>query len=91
MTEFRRGQEKIKILDGIISPASKTPQTNRMYEYTNDEIEDVFADIEKALHSAKAKFTADTKQQRIDMFKSEFEREYTWLNGSMRNVYRFAE
>ena len=25
------------------------------------------------------------------MFKSEFEREYTWLNGFMRNVYRFAD
>ena len=80
---------KIKILDGIRLLENCSNKSN--YEYTNDEIENIFADIEKALHSAKAKFTADTKQQRIDMFKSEFEREYTWLNGFMRNVYRFAD
>ena len=80
---------KIKILDGIRLLENCSNKSN--YEYTNDEIENIFADIEKALHSAKAKFTADTKQQRIDMFKSEFEREYTWLNGFMRNVYGFAD
>ena len=65
MTEFQR-QEKIKILDGIRLLENCSNKSN--YEYTNDEIENIFADIEKALHSAKAKFTADTKQQRIDMF-----------------------
>ena len=43
---------KIKILDGIRLLENCSNKSN--YEYTNDEIENIFADIEKALHSAKA-------------------------------------
>lgn len=60
------------------------------YEYTAQEIEDLFDNIEAALISAKSKFTSDTKEKRIAMFKKSFESEYTWLNGFMRNVDRFG-
>lgn len=60
------------------------------YEYTGGDIEELFSAIEEAVASAKSKFTADTKQKRINMFKSAFESEYTWLNGFMRNVDRFG-
>lgn len=79
---------KTKILDVIRLLENCANKSN--YEYTIDEIEDLFSTLETALHAAKAKFTSDTKQQRIDMFKSEFESEYTWLNGFMRNVERFG-
>lgn len=85
ISEARRA----KILDGIRLLENCSNKSN--YEYTNDEIEALFSDIENALHTAKAKFTSDTKQQRIDTFRQEFENEYTWLNGFLRNVYRFAD
>lgn len=79
---------KTKILDVIRLLENCANKSN--YEYTRDEIENLFSSLETALHSAKAKFTSDTKQQRIDMFRNEFESEYTWLNGFMRNVERFG-
>lgn len=79
---------KTKILDVIRLLENCANKSN--YEYTRDEIEDIFSTLETALHAAKAKFTSDTKQQRIDMFRNEFESEYTWLNGFMRNVERFG-
>lgn len=80
---------RLKILDGIRLLENCSNKSN--YEYTRTEIENLFDDIENALANAKAKFTSDTKQQRIDLFKKEFEGEYTWLNGFMRNVYRFGD
>lgn len=77
-----------KVLDFIRLLENCSNKSN--YEYTSDEVENIFSTIESALHSAKAKFTADTKQKRIDMFKTQFESEYTWLNGFMRNVDRFG-
>ncbi len=79
---------KTKILDVIRLLENCANRSN--YEYSRDEIEDIFSTLETALHAAKAKFTSDTKQQRIDMFRKEFESEYTWLNGFMRNVERFG-
>lgn len=79
---------KNKILDIIRLLENCANKSN--YEYQKDDIDEIFSSIETALHAAKAKFTSDTKQQRIDMFKSAFESEYTWLNGFMRNVERFS-
>lgn len=79
---------KNKILDVIRLLENCSNKSN--YEYTGDEINAIFNELETALHSAKAKFTSDTKQKRIDMFKNAFESEFTWLNGFMRNVERFG-
>lgn len=78
-----------KILDALRLLENCSNKSN--YEYTAEEVEDIFASIEDALHSAKEKFTQDTKQKRVNMFRNAFESEYTWLNGFMRNVDRFAD
>ena len=47
LTEFQEAR-KIKILDGIRLFENCSNKSN--YEYTNDEIENIFADIEKSLY-----------------------------------------
>ena len=79
---------KEKILDVIRLLENCANRSN--YEYSGDDINSIFDELETALHAAKSKFTSDSKQKRMDMFKSEFEKEYTWLNGFMRNVDRFG-
>lgn len=79
---------KEKILDTIRLLENCTNKSN--YEYTTDDINNLFDTIESALRSAKSKFTSDTKQKHIDTFKKNFESEYTWLNGFLRNVERFG-
>lgn len=80
---------KDKILDLIRLLENCSNKSN--YDYTADDIEKLFYPIETALQAAKAKFTSDMQQAHIDMFKASFESEYTWLNGFMRNVDRFAK
>lgn len=77
-----------KILDTVRLLENCSNKAN--YEYTPDDIESIFSSIEKALSTAKEKFASNTKQRRINMFKNEFEKEYTWLNGFLRNVDRFG-
>lgn len=77
-----------KILDALRLLENCSNKSN--YDYTAEDVGDIFASIEDALNSAKEKFTSDTKQKRINMFRNAFESEYTWINGFMRNVERFA-
>lgn len=79
---------KEKILDDLRLLENCSNRSN--YEYSPDDIDTLFSAVETALQNARAKFTMDTKQKRIDMFKNAFESEYTWLNGFMRNVDRFG-
>lgn len=79
---------KTKILDTLRLLENCSNKSN--YEYRDEEVQNIFCEISEALENAKAKFTTDTKQKRIDMFKQSFEAEYTWLNGFMRNVRRFS-
>lgn len=80
---------KDKILDVIRLLENCSNKSN--YEYTAEDIKDIFEPIEAAIQNAKNAFTSDIKQKRIDIFKKSFEAEYTWLNGFMRNVDRFAD
>ena len=77
-----------KILDVIRLLENCANRSN--YDYTADDINGIFGEIETALEAAKSKFTSDSKQKRINMFKNAFEAEYTWLNGFMRNVDRYG-
>lgn len=77
-----------KILDLIRLLENCSNKSN--YEYTSDDIEEMFDTLETALQTAKAKFTLDTKQSHIEMFKHSFESEYTWINGFLRNVERYS-
>ena len=77
-----------KILDSLRLLENCANKSN--YEYTSDDIEALFESLEKALSSAKERFTGDSKQKRINMFKSAFESEYTWLSGFMRNTERYG-
>lgn len=79
---------KEKILDTLRLMENCANKSN--YDYTQEEITDLFDSLAKAVEDARAKFTSDTKAKRIAMFKSSFEAEYTWLNGFMRNVHRFG-
>ncbi len=79
---------KDKILDTIRLLENCTNKSN--YEYTEQDVESLFSDIEEAINNAKAKFISDTKQKRVDTFRKALEAEYTWLCGFMRNVYRFG-
>ena len=79
---------KDKILDTLRLLENCSNKSN--YDFTDDQITSIFSEIESALEDAKAKFTTDSKQKRINMFKRSFESEYTWLAGFMRNVRRFS-
>lgn len=78
-----------KALDAIRLLENCSNKSN--YEYTSEDVENLFSDIEKALSDAKASFTLDAKQRGINEFKRSFEEEYTWLAGFMRNVNRFGD
>ena len=77
-----------KIIDTLRLLENCSNRSN--YEYTPDEIDVVFDDIEAAVRDARSKFDTDTNKKRIELFKQSFEAEYTWINGFMRNVYRFG-
>lgn len=79
---------KEKILDTLRLLENCANKSN--YDYCDDDASTIFSEIEEALEAAKSKFSSNTKQKRINMFKRAFENEYTWLNGFMRNVRRFA-
>lgn len=78
-----------KALDAIRLLENCSNKSN--YDYTAEDVEKIFADVEKALSDAKASFTVDAKQKGINEFKRSFEEEYTWLAGFMRNVNRFGD
>lgn len=78
-----------KVLDAVRLLENCSNKSN--YEYTQDEIDNIFADIEEALEEAKAKFRGDEKHHGIKEFAKSFEEEYTWLAGFMRNVDRFGD
>lgn len=80
---------KEKILDALRLLENCANKSN--YDYTAEDIEEIFDGIEEAVVRAKESFTSDSKQRCINNFKNSFEKDYTWLNGFMRNVDRFAE
>ena len=79
---------KEKILDTVRLLENCSNKSN--YDYSSDEIEMIFDELTTALENAKAKFTSDSKQKRMNAFKRAFEAEYTWLEGFMRNVRRYG-
>lgn len=79
---------KEKILDTVRLLENCSNKSN--YDYSQDEINEIFDELSTAIENAKAKFTSDTKQKRIDMFRRSFETEYTWIEGFMRNVRRYG-
>lgn len=79
---------KDKIIDTLRLMENCSNKSN--YEYTQDEITDIFDELAKAVEDAREKFASNSTQKRINMFKKSFEAEYTWLNGFMRNVHRFG-
>ena len=79
---------KTKILDTIRLLENCSNKSN--YDYSQDEVNELFSELTEALENAKAKFSTDTKEKRVDMFRREFESQYTWLEGFMRNVRRYA-
>lgn len=60
------------------------------YDYTPEEAEKIFSELENELAQAKSRFSSPTSGNILSNFKPVFEAEYTWLNGFMRNVYRFG-
>ncbi|MGN1121937.1 MAG: class I adenylate-forming enzyme family protein, partial [Eubacteriales bacterium] len=60
-------------------------------ECSREQTEEMLDAVEQAIQQARDMFASDNKQKRIRMFRASFEAEYTWLNGFMRNVYRFAD
>lgn len=79
---------KEKILDAIRLLENCANKSN--YEYTGEEIKDIFNSVEEALSDAKEKFNLGAKERCLNNFIRSFESEYTWLNGFMRNVDRFG-
>ena len=78
-----------KILDAIRLLENCANKSN--YEYTAEEVGGIFDSIENALQDAKARFAADNKEEKVHEFIRDFQSEYTWLAGFMRNVDRFPE
>ena len=79
---------RTKILDTIRLLENCSNKSN--YDYSPNEINDIFDEISSALENAREKFASDSRQKRIDMFRHSFEAEYTWIEGFMRNVRRYA-
>ena len=78
-----------KVIDAIRLLENCSNKSN--YDYTQDEIDNIFSSIEDALTEARESFTHDSKERGIRAFRRSFEAEYTWLNGFMRNVDRFGD
>jgi len=79
---------KDKILDSLRLLENCANTSN--YEYESDDVDALFAPIEAALRAAKERFSSDSKQKRVNMFKDAFEKEYSWLAGFMRNTERYG-
>lgn len=77
-----------KMLDSLRLLENCANKSN--YEYSADDIDAIFEPLENAIRSVKERFTGESKQRRINMFRKSFEEEYTWLSGFMRNVDRFG-
>ncbi len=77
-----------KILDTLRLMENCSNKSN--YEYSQEEVNEIFDTLLNAVENARAKFASTTNHKRINMFKNSFEAEYTWLNGFMRNVRRFG-
>lgn len=60
------------------------------YEYSAEDTEKLFSELENELAQAKSRFSGSNTGSILSNFKPVFESEYTWLNGFMRNVYRFG-
>lgn len=80
---------KDKILDAIRLLENCANKSN--YDYTDDDVNEIFTAIEDALYAAKTRFSADNKEKNIRAFVKDFQAEYTWLAGFMRNVDRFPD
>ena len=78
-----------KVLDAVRLLENCSNKSN--YEYTKEEVDEIFSDIEDAVAEAKARFAGSEKHNGIKNFKKSFESEYTWLAGFMRNVDRFGD
>ena len=78
-----------KVLDAIRLLENCSNRSN--YDYTPEEVEDIFASVENALRAAKESFSANRQEKNIRAFIRDFESEYTWLAGFMRNVDRFPD
>lgn len=82
ISQSRKG----KILDTIRLLENCANTSN--YEYSAEETDKLFDELKEALENARSRFAADSKQRYIERFKKDFECEYTWLSGFMRNVAR---
>ncbi len=80
---------KDKILETLRLLENCSNKSN--YDYEGEDVEEIFSSIDNALENAREKFEPDTKRRGINMFMEAFSREYTWLNGFMRNVDRFKD
>ena len=79
---------KDKIIDTLRLLENCSNKSN--YEYSSEEINGIFNEIEAAVADARSAFGGSGKEKRIDIFRKGFEAEYTWLAGFMRNVDRFG-
>lgn len=77
-----------KLLDSLRLLENCANKSN--YEYSADDIDAIFEPLENAIRNVKERFTGESKQRRINIFRKSFEEEYTWLSGFMRNVDRFG-
>lgn len=79
-----------KIAEMIRLLGNCSSKTN--YDYSSADVDEIFGELENELKKAKKRFNEENGVMcTIDNFKSVFESEYTWLNGFMRNVYRFPD
>ena len=77
-----------KIIDTLRLLENCSNKSN--YEYSTEEVNGIFDEIEAAVAEARSKFGGSGKEKRIEIFRKDFEAEYTWLAGFMRNVDRFG-
>ncbi|MEE1224854.1 MAG: AMP-binding protein [Clostridia bacterium] len=60
------------------------------YDYSDEEVNSIFDTLEEEIANAKSRFVSRGGSLKSN-FRNVFESEYTWLNGFMRNVYKFAD
>lgn len=79
-----------KILEMVRLLGNCSSKTN--YSYSISDVEKIFDTLDEEIQAVKKRFLNEENNAfAIDGFKHIFESEYTWLNGFMRNVYRFSE
>ncbi len=76
---------RINKIDNMLRLIGNCSSKNN-YSYTDDDVAELFSSIERSVENAKSRYEFFSLQSEREKSKYDFEKEYTWAAGFMRNV-----